>query len=99
MRFIGDYGELNPDLWDHNPRHYHYAIVTVGEVGVEPTHVDFQSTASTELASLPKPYDSAREDTSFFALFAFASFTKLNRRMVYFFRMTWHGKVPLSFRI
>ena len=59
-RALGDYGESDPDLWDHNPRHYHYAIVTVGEVGVEPTPADFQSAASTELASLPNRVDLAR---------------------------------------
>ena len=34
----------------------HYTIVTVGEVGVEPTPADFQSAASTELASLPNEW-------------------------------------------
>ena len=38
---IGDYWELNPDLRNHNPGHYHYAIVTVGRDGVEPSPSGF----------------------------------------------------------
>ena len=37
----GDYWELNPDLRNHNPGHYHYAIVTMGRDGVEPSPSGF----------------------------------------------------------